>query len=132
MTTGPVLLVESQPDTRNTIAGWLEDAGYEVLVCPGPGEPDYVCLGGRGSACPLATPADLVVLSMQLRSDDMQQGTPGWLLLSYYVEQGKQVIAISGEPDAIHPLADEQVTVLQRPVDRGDLIDAARVKAHRR
>ena len=132
MTIGTVLLVESEAESRDRMAGWLEDAGYEVLVCPGPGEPDYVCLGGRGLACPLAEPSDVVVLSMQLRSDDMQQGTPGWLLLTYYVEQGKRVIAITGEPDPIHPLSDEDVTVLTRPVDRNDLIDALWMRVHSR
>ncbi len=130
MTIGTVLLVESLADSRNRMSGWLEDAGYEVLVCPGPGEPDYVCLGGRGLPCPLAAPADIVVMSMQLRSDDIQQGTPGWLLLTYYVELGKPVVAVSGEPDPVHPLPDDQVTLLTRPVDHKELIDALRVRAH--
>ena len=131
MTIGTVLIVESQEDARKAMAEWLEDAGFEVLLCPGPGEPDYVCLGGRGMACPLAEPADVVVVSMRLRSDDMMQGTPGWVLLSYYANQGKRVIALTGSRDSVHPLGDEQVTVLTRPVDRADLIDAVAVLAHR-
>ena len=131
MTRGTVLLVESQDETRNMIGYWLEEAGYEVLLCPGPGEPDYVCLGGRGLACPLAEPADVVVLGMQLRSDDMQQGTPGWLLLAFYVEQGKQVIAITSERDPVHPLPDDQVTVLTHPVDRNEILDALWVRPRR-
>ena len=131
MTTGTVLIVESQEDTRRVMAEWLEEAGFEVLLCPGPGEPDYVCLGGRGLACPLAEPADVVVVSMRLRSDDMMQGTPGWVLLSYYANQRKRVVALTGNRDSVHPLGDEQVTVLTRPVDRGELIDAVAVLAHR-
>jgi CheY-like chemotaxis protein len=132
MSIGTVLIVESQEDARRTMADWLEAADFEVLLCPGPGEPDYICLGGRGLACPLAQPADVVVVSMRLRSDDMMQGTPGWVLLSYYAEQGKRVVALTSERDAIHPLSDEQVTVLTRPVDRQELVDAVGVLAHRR
>lgn len=125
MAIGSVLIVESQDDTRATIADWLEAADYDVLLCPGPGSPGYVCLGGRGLACPLAEPADVVVVSMRLQSDDLMQGTPGWVLLGYYyAEQGRGVVALSGDRDAIHPLPDEQVSVLRRPVDRDELVEA--------
>ena len=130
MTIGTVIMVESQDETRAMMADWLEDAGYEVLACPGPGGPDYLCLGGRGLACPLAAPADIVVLSMQLRSDYMQQGTPSWILLAYYVEAGKRVVAITSEPNSVNPLSDDQCTVLKRPVDRADLIDALKTPAY--
>jgi hypothetical protein len=131
MSIGTVLIVESQEDTRREMADWLEEADFEVLLCPGPGEPDYVCLGGRGLACPLAQPADVVVVSMRLRSDDLMQGTPGWVLLAYYAEQGKRVVALTADGDAIHPLPDEQVTVLTRPVDRQELVDAVSAHAYR-
>jgi hypothetical protein len=45
---GPVLLVERDSEERDLIGGWLENAGYDVLACPGPSAPDYTCIGGDG------------------------------------------------------------------------------------
>jgi hypothetical protein len=124
MTGESVLVVESDHLHRDELAGCLERDGYDVLMCGGPAAPDYTCLGGRGESCPLADTADVIVLNMHLASDVLMRGTPGWLLLLYYFERGKRVVALNAEPDAVHPFSDEQVTVLQRPVDRTTLLRA--------
>ncbi|MEX2555019.1 MAG: hypothetical protein WEB06_05250 [Actinomycetota bacterium] len=130
---GPaVLLVEPDSVRRNEIGRWLEDAGYEVLDCPGPSAPDYSCIAACGAPCPLAGAADVVVLDMRLASDDAMQGLTGWELLIYYMEHGERVVALSGQEDSVHPLDDEGVTVLRRPVDREELIDAVRGLSRRR
>ncbi len=35
----PILLVEHDEQRRALFGGWLQDAGYEVLACPGPSAP---------------------------------------------------------------------------------------------
>jgi CheY-like chemotaxis protein len=122
----PVLVVEHDAETREEIAGWLEAEGMEVLVCPGPAEPDYSCLGGRGERCPLAEAVDLVVCDMSLAPEEALRGVPSWVILLYYVERGKRVIALSGGGDAVHPLEDQQVRVVMRPPQRQALINAVR------
>jgi CheY-like chemotaxis protein len=92
-----VLVVEADPAARRRMGGWLADAGYEVIMCPGPQAPDYTCLGGRGLPCPLPAIADVVVLDLELKSDWVYEGTPGWRLLSYYQSRGKPVVALTGD-----------------------------------
>ena len=121
-----VLLVEYDADDRRRMGGWLAKEGYDVLVCPGPSEPDYSCLGARGQSCPLAKEADIVVLDMRLASDEMMEGTPGWELLLYYMENGKRIVALSDGEDPVHPRSDEGVTVIRRPPDRETLVGAVR------
>src|SRR6266511_2742711 len=55
-----VLVVDRDPDTRDRIGAWLEDAGLDVLVCPGPTAPEFTCVGSGEGRCPLARAADLV------------------------------------------------------------------------
>src|SRR5712691_7819822 len=70
-----VLLVERSRDVRDRIGGWLEEAGYDVLNCPGPTAPDYRCVAGRGGSCPFVHGADAVVLDLLLDSDAVLEGT---------------------------------------------------------
>lgn len=126
MRRGTVLVVENDADVRDRYAAWLEDAGYEVTMCPGPDAPDYTCIGARGGTCPLAEEADVVVLDMHLASDEVMVGSPAWHVLCYYVDHDKGVVALSTDRDFVHPLADENVTVLERPADRQPLLDAVR------
>jgi CheY-like chemotaxis protein len=119
-----VLVVENDYDRRFEMGGWLEDAGFDVLVCPGPRAPSYTCLAADDRDCPLATVADVVVLDMHLASDEAMQGTPGWELLLYYLDRGPRVVAIAGDPDSFRPRPDADVAVLRRPPDRRELIGA--------
>ena len=120
------LVVETDDDRRGEIGGWLEDEGFDVLVCPGPRAPHYTCLASDGGRCPLAAAADVVVLNMRQASDEAMQGTPGWELLLYYLEHGSRVVAFSGDPDSFRPRPDQDVAVLRRPPDRRELIGAVR------
>jgi CheY-like chemotaxis protein len=92
-----ILVVEANPAARHRMGNWLADAGYEVLMCPGPQAPEYTCLGGRGLPCPLPAVADLVVLDLELMSDWVFEGTPAWRLLEYYQNGGKPVVALTGD-----------------------------------
>lgn len=102
-----VLVVEPDPDIRKRLASWLEGAGLEVLTCPGPSAPEYVCIGGRGLPCPLVEPADVVVLDPRLPNADLMTGTSGEQLLTYYLAAAKPVIALGSLGAISLPYRDE-------------------------
>jgi CheY-like chemotaxis protein len=126
MSSGSVLVVEYDEQERSRIGEILEGEGFDVVACPGPTGPDYVCLGGRGLPCPLAHEADAVVLDMRVAGDVMMRGTPAWELLIYYMERGKRIVALSDGEDSVHPLSDERVTAIRRPPDANSLVRAIR------
>ena len=41
---GTVLLVESDHAESERLGRALEDAGYEVITCPGPAAPEFACI----------------------------------------------------------------------------------------
>ncbi len=89
-----VLVVEADSAERGRYGAWLEDAGFPVLVCPGPTEPDYTCIGSRGRACPLALDASVVVLDMSLDSETLLMGTSAEELLGLYLLTGHRVVVL--------------------------------------
>ncbi|HJT37919.1 MAG TPA: hypothetical protein VJ818_05795 [Actinomycetota bacterium] len=121
-----VLVVEHDDDERARIGRLLEREGFDVVLCPGPAAPDYVCAGGRGLPCPIAKDADVVALDMRLAGDVMMRGTPGWELLIYYMERGKRIVAMSNGEDTVHPLSDDRVIAIKRPADEATLLAAIR------
>lgn len=119
-----VLLVEHNPAARERLADWLEDAGHEVLVCKGPGAPDYDCIASHLDRCPLADGAEVVVLDIAQAGDELLRGTPGWQLLLFYWSHGHKIVALSGTEDPVRPLPDDQVRVVRRPPERMPLLSA--------
>lgn len=129
---GPVvLLIDDSPVERELLGRWLVEAGYRVQTCPGPRAPELSCIGGRSMRCPLAANAHVVVLDLRLASDVAMRGTPAWHLLVTYVAMGKQVVALTGQDDAVRPREDEQVTTLPRPPARDELLAAVRTSIER-
>jgi hypothetical protein len=99
---GTVLLVESDAQERERLAAGLEDAGFDVTLCPGPSGPDYTCVGARTLECPLAKGASVVVLDMWLEGEDLMEGTPAEELLDIYLLAGHRVIALASHlPEGI-------------------------------
>ena len=124
-----VLLVENDPELRDRMGAWLEDAEYEVVVCPGPSYPEYTCVASRGVPCPLAHGADLVVLDLWLASDSVLSGTSSTELLSFYLGSGKPVIGISARHDQsrlVKLFVQEDLTILEWPPERRELAETAR------
>ncbi|SRR6266540_535901 len=119
-----VLVVDQDPQPRERMAGWLMQAGYQVLTCPGPVAPSYTCVGGRGGQCPLALAAEVVVLDLELASDTMLAGTPALSLLCYYLGLGKGVVALGRPGDSVRPFEQERVVLLGRPAERRALLRA--------
>ncbi len=131
---GTALIVESDEQEGERLAGCLEDAGFEVTLCPGPSGPDYTCVGSRTLECPLAKGASVVVLDMNLHGDDLMEGTPAEELLDVYLLAGHRVIALGLLPhDEIpgrsvrlrrHPETEEVIRAvgLLAPIHRVDVL----------
>jgi hypothetical protein len=125
--TATVLVVEANPDEREAFGAWLEDAGYRVLACPGPMEPDFTCVGDRRGTCPLATDASVVVLDMSTQSEMVGFGTASEDLLGLYLFADRRVVALGSRPGAEIP---EQLVRRRRHPDRDELLDAVRSLMH--
>jgi CheY-like chemotaxis protein len=122
-----VLVVEADASLREQYGTWLEDSGFEVLVCPGPTEPDYTCVGGRGAACPLAAEVDLVVLDMSLDSEAVLTGTAAEEILALYLMTGKRIIVLGSHPGEE---VEGQLARMNRHPERDELVDALRSMRH--
>jgi hypothetical protein len=119
-----VLVVSEAAGEGDRICDRLEEAGFDVMRCPGPRAPTYECIASRGCNCPLATGTDCVVLDGELESDAALQGTPSWWLASYYRSHGLPVIALT-DPLGTSPLQEQDgVSVVARRADP-DLVLAA-------
>lgn len=95
---GTALIVEFDEQEGERLAACLEDAGFEVTMCPGPSGPDYTCVGARTLECPLAKGASVVVLDMSLDGDDLMEGAPAEELLNVYLLAGHRVVALGLHP----------------------------------
>jgi hypothetical protein len=120
---GSILVVEADPSERSRFGAWLESAGFQVLFCPGPTEPDYTCLGSRGQPCPLAIEAQLVVLDMSLESEAVVMGTAAEELLGLYLVSGHRIVVLGSHPGAEVP---GQLRRLRRHPEPDELVDAVR------
>jgi CheY-like chemotaxis protein len=124
---GTVLLVESDDGERERLGEALEQAGYQVIACPGPGAPDYTCIGGREGYCPLLERADVVVLDPWLAGDEMGVGTSPDELFALYAGSGRAVVAI----DAVRldPIQRGNMIRLDRHPEPRAVVAAVRVAA---
>lgn len=119
-----ILVVATEASIRDRVGAAIEAAGWSVLNCPGPAGPDYVCLGVRGSGCPLADEADGVVLDLDLDSDLVMEGTTAIELVAFYLAAGRPVVALAHEGVAFtHPFAEDRLRVLRWPVEDPTLVD---------
>ena len=124
-----VLVVEADADERERLGSSLERAGFDVVQCPGPVSPDYICAGGLDGRCPLVEAADAVVLDLWLESDTVMVGTPSNELLDLYLASGKPVVTLGsvGPPD--HRFDGERVTRLPRLPEPDEVVRAVRTAA---
>ena len=121
--TKAILVVEQDRVDRDRVGAWLEQAGFEVLACPGPTEPDYLCVGSIGRSCPLVDGADAVVLDVWLAGDSAVAGTSGVELLDFYLGTGKPVLALRHGADATHEFLAEDLAVIDWPADRREVVE---------
>jgi len=119
-----VLVVAQDREERGRVGAWLEEAGFSVMMCSGPTEPDYVCLAGRSRTCPIAEEADAVVLDLWLAGDTVMRGMSGNELLTYYLSRGKPVVTLSHGRETATLQADDQVTPIAYPPEREKVLAA--------
>lgn len=118
------LLVAARREDRERMGAWIEGAGFDVELCPGPTGPES-CLGLKGVRCPLAGAADVVVLDMGTDHDPLGSTVSLWDLLDAYQAQGLPVIALTQPGDGLFTEG-SAVRVLRRPAERGELLDTIR------
>jgi DNA-binding response OmpR family regulator len=125
-----VLIVDRDPATRDRVGGWLEDDGFDVVVCPGPTAPEFTCVGSRHGRCPLAQNADLVVLDLWLESDAAMRGTRAVSLIRHYGSWGKPLVVMTDRHDGVMDrVEDLSLPTVDWPPDRRDLVETIRVMA---
>jgi DNA-binding response OmpR family regulator len=123
-----VLIVDRDADTRDRVGRWLEDAGLDVVTCPGPTAPEFTCIGSRDGHCPLAQEADLIVLDLWLDSDAAMVGTRAWNLVRFYRSWDKPLVVMSDRHDDVAEwVEDLPVAAVDWPPDRRDLVETIRV-----
>jgi hypothetical protein len=121
------LVVAFDRRIRARTAKLLEQIGFDVLWCPGPGGPDFTCIAVRSARCPLAEGADVVVLDLWLESDAETRGAGSLDLLEYYRSTEKPIIALDHGAERPRWFPEEQVTVLTWPPVPAELRNAALV-----
>ena len=118
----PILLVEHDEGRTALFGGWLQDAGHEVLTCPGPSAPGYSCIGSRSGHCPLVAPASLVVLDLSFSPEATIRAPIDIDLLGFYLLTGKPIIALGRGDDLLADRLENQLIALERTPDRGDFL----------
>jgi len=118
-----VLVVEADAPERERFGSWLEGAGFDVLMCPGPTEPDYTCVGARDGACPLVEEAGVVVLDMSTESEAVVMGTASEEILALYLLTGVRVVVLGSHPGEE---VEGQLVRLHRHPERACLVEAVR------
>lgn len=112
--TGRVLVVEDEPGVRATIDRILRRAGFEVELAPDP-----------RTAISTASSGDFDLLITDL----VMPGMSGWLLVDRLTEAGLRppnVLYMSGYDDALTTGRGKNVSLLQKPFSRDELLAAIR------
>ena len=116
------LIVSDDPGLREGVAGWLEDDGLTVMVCPGPRPPEFSCVGLRGERCALLGIADLVLLDLRPEPDDVILGSRRSALVEHYRSHGKEMLALVDGADSLALAEVTGVAFLERHADRGHVL----------
>jgi hypothetical protein len=121
-----VLVVEADDEERDRLGSALERGGFEVIQCPGPVAPEYVCVGSLDGRCPLVSVADAIVLDLWLESDTVMVGTSAHELLDLYLASAKPVVTLGSVVEPDHRFEDGRVTRLSRMPEPDEVVRAVR------
>jgi hypothetical protein len=115
------LVVAFDHAIRTSVGGWLEAAGFDVLLCTGPKRPDYHCIADVAGDCPLATSADLVVLDAWLESDADDAGMTAPELIRFYRSRERPLIVLDHGRSGPSLIVPERTALLEWPPNRREL-----------
>lgn len=115
------LVVAFDRAIRTSVGGWLEAAGFDVLLCTGPRGPAYRCVGETGGDCPLAHAADLVVLDSWLESDADDRGLTAPELIRFYRSKERPLIVLDHGRSGPSLIVPERTALLEWPPNRREL-----------
>jgi hypothetical protein len=128
---GVALVVAFDRAVRSAVAGWLEAAGLDVEVCPGPLTPTYRCVASEPQGCALARDAAVVVLDLWLQSDADDAGASAFDLVRYYRSLRLPMIVLDHERPISSLFAAHGVAVVSWPPNRAELVRFAIALARR-
>lgn len=121
-TASSVLVVSGDAGLREQVAAWVDEAGYNVIMCPGPHPPGYSCIGLRGEGCPLEAAAALTVLDLHPVGPDLGDETGRAALVELYQAGGRPVLILADEQMIDPQPGTAGAAFLERTADRGALL----------
>lgn len=115
------LVVAFDRAIRTSVGGWLEAAGFDVLLCTGPRGPEYRCIGETEGNCPLAHEADLIVLDAWLEGDAEDRGMAAPDLIRFYRSMERPLIVLDHGRSGPSLIVPERTALLEWPPNRREL-----------
>jgi hypothetical protein len=119
---GRILLVEHDAERRELLGEWLQVAGYDVLICPGPSSIRSECIGSETGRCALVGPASLIVLDLSFPDDGLPGRDVRVDLLGFYLMTEKPIVTIGRADGLIADRVDGPVTTFDHIPERRDLL----------
>lgn len=119
-----VLLVEANAEDRRRLGGWLEDAGYSLMDCPGPRREDFSCLGVRGRRCALVEIADLAILDSRVLHRASMDNRAATRLVHYYLTSGKPVLVLTDSAGSPLMFENDRIAIADRSSQKAVLTAA--------
>lgn len=121
-----VLVVSADTGLREQVAAWVDEAGYTVIVCPGPHPPVYSCVGLRGERCPLDAAAALTVLDLDPMGPGLDEQSGRAALVELYQSGGRPVLVLADEQVSDPQYGTAGAAFLERTADQGALLASVR------
>jgi DNA-binding response OmpR family regulator len=121
-----VLVVSSDLGLREQVATWVDEAGYDVIMCPGPHLPGHGCIGLRGEQCPLDAGADLTVLDLHPLGSALLDQSGRAALVELYQAGGRPVLVLADELSSETQVETAGAAVLERIAERGEVLASIR------
>jgi DNA-binding response OmpR family regulator len=121
-----VLVVSSDLGLREQVSTWVDEAGYDVVMCPGPHLPGRSCIGLRGEGCPLDAVADLTVLDLHPVGRGLTDQSGRAALVEIYQADGRPVLVLTDDVASEAQVELSGAAILERTAERGEVLASIR------
>lgn len=111
-----VLVVSDDLGLSDEVGDWLEEAGLEVLLCPGPGSRG--CTGLAGRQCALERAADAIVMDVHPTGGSFRDASRPTELARHYSISGNPVLVLTDDGGQLEQLGTIGAATLGRFADR--------------